>query len=408
MTADRPAGQQRDDGLLRIGVVGLGKMGLSHLSMIRAHPRVRVDAVVDSTAYVLDVLAKYTGLATFTDLDEALAAVPLDAVVIATPTRLHASMVQRCLEAGLHVFCEKPLCLTSADSKRLAALAHSRSRVTQVGYHNRFVGAFREVSSLLAAGAIGQVTHVLAEAYGPVTLRPKGSTWRSRREEGGGCLYDYAAHPLDLMTWYLGAPSGVGGTVLGTVFSAETEDEVYASLYFSNGTSGQLSVNWSDESYRKMTTKISLWGTAGKIYADRQECQVYLRDTAVAPAGYRHGWNVRYTTELTDPVWFYLRGEEYSAQLDHFVEKVAAGRLDGENTFASASVTDEVLEMLTTDAARGASTTTGSTPTSLGTVAVTPHGSRTRVDAATTRIVDIGRQAVSTARERYDQWKRRR
>ena len=83
-----------------------------------------------------------------------------------------------------------------------------------------------------------------------------------------------------------------------------------------------------------MTTRITIWGTAGRIYADRQECQVYLRDTAPIPDGYEQGWNVRYTTELTEPVWFYLRGEEYSAQVDHFVDRVKAGELDGLNGFA--------------------------------------------------------------------------
>lgn len=73
--------------MIRIGVVGLGKMGASHLAMIRAHPDVSVDAVVDSTGYVLDVLSKYTGLRTFTDFDTMLKEVDLDAVIIATPTR---------------------------------------------------------------------------------------------------------------------------------------------------------------------------------------------------------------------------------------------------------------------------------------------------------------------------------
>ena len=161
--------------------------------------------------------------------------------------------------------------------------------MTQVGYHNRFVGAFAEVKRLLDMGAIGRVTSVLAEAYGPVVLRDKGSTWRSKREEGGGCLYDYAAHPLDLLTWYCGAPSGVGGTVLGQVFSRQTEDEVFSTLYYPSGSTAQLSVNWSDESQRKMTTKLTFWGTNGRIYVDRQECQVYLRDTATIPEGYQAG-----------------------------------------------------------------------------------------------------------------------
>ncbi|GAA1996877.1 Gfo/Idh/MocA family oxidoreductase [Nakamurella flavida] len=364
--------------MIKVGIVGLGKMGLSHVAMIRAHPDVSVEAVVDSTGYVLDVLSKYTGLRTFSGMQEMLDAVELDAVIIATPTRLHAGMVRTALEAGVSVFCEKPLTLTSAESVELAELARSRGLVTQVGYHNRFVGAFQEVKKLLDAQAIGRVTHVLAEAYGPVVLKPKGSTWRSQRSEGGGCLYDYAAHPIDLVTWYLGAPTGVGGTVLGSVFSAETEDEVFSTLYFPDGVSGQVSVNWSDESYRKMTTRITLWGTQGRIHADRQECQVYLREEATAPEGYEPGWNVRYTTELTDEVWFYLRGEEYSAQLDAFVKRVQNRDLDGTNSFASAAVTDRVLELMVTDAAAGPRTlATGDAP-----VPVAPAPARTRAGTA--------------------------
>jgi len=226
-----------------------------------------------------------------------------------------------------------------------------------VGYHYRFVGAFQEVKRLLDAKAIGEVTHVLAEAYGPVVLKPKGSSWRTQRSEGGGCLYDYAAHPLNLVNWYFGAPKGVGGTVLNKIFSKETDDEVFGTLFFADGKSAQISVNWSDESFRKMSTKISIWGTAGRITADRQECQVYLRDTATSlPAGYQTGWNSRYTTDLTAPVWFYLRGEEYSAQLDYFVTCIEEKRAHNNvNSFESALATDKVISMMIADAEKGAS-----------------------------------------------------
>ena len=63
---------------------------------------------------------------------------------------------------------------------------------------------------LVDAGAIGRITHVLAEAYGPVVLKRQGSTWRTERTEGGGCLYDYAAHPINLVNWLL-RPAGAGG-----------------------------------------------------------------------------------------------------------------------------------------------------------------------------------------------------
>ena len=315
--------------MIRVAVVGLGKMGISHLALLRAHPKVDLAAVCDASGYILGMLKKYTGLATHSDYEKMLREVELDAVLIATPTRMHSQMVRSALERNVHVFCEKPFTLSTTDAKELAALGAERELVTQVGYHNRFVGAFREVKTLLDAGAIGTVTHALGEAYGPVVTKPKGSTWRSQRAEGGGCLYDYAAHPIDLLNWFLGEPVGVGGTVLNRVFSRETEDEVFSTLYYPEGKTAQISVNWSDESYRKMTTRMTVWGTAGRIFADRQECQVYLRDDAPRPPGYEPGWNARYTTELTDPVWFYLRGEEYSAQIDHFIERIDGRAVGG-------------------------------------------------------------------------------
>jgi predicted dehydrogenase len=193
-----------------------------------------------------------------------------------------------------------------------------------------------------------------------VVLKPKGGTWRSQRNEGGGCLYDYAAHIINLVNWYIGEPTGVGGTVMSRVFSREIDDEVSSTLYFPKEKTAQISVNWSDESYRKMTTRVTIWGENGRIYADRQECQAYLRDTARTPDGYEHGWNVRYTTELTEPVWFYLRGEEYSAQIDSFIHQVKEQRIDGVNDFASAASTDKVIAMMVADAQKGASTLSGS------------------------------------------------
>lgn len=342
--------------MIKVAVVGLGKMGLSHYAIVNAHPDVEVAGICDSSSYVLGVLKKYTGVTTYTDFDAMLDKADLDAVVIATPSSSHAGMVRAALERDLHVFCEKPFTLNPQDADALAALGDGRNLVTQVGYHNRFIGAFQEVKRLLDAGAIGVVTHVLGEAYGPVVLKPKGGTWRSQRTEGGGCLYDYAAHVLDLISWYVGEPVGVGGTALNSVFSREIDDEVFSTLYYPQGTTAQISVNWSDESYRKMTTRITFWGTKGRIFVDRQECQVYIRDTATPPAGYERGWNVRYTTELTEPVWFYLRGEEYSAQIDAFLQRVKERRTDGVNRFESAGLTDKIIGMLIADAEKGAST----------------------------------------------------
>ena len=126
-----------------------------------------------------------------------------EAVIVATPSQYHESIVRSALDQGIHVFLlRKPLCLDPAASESLSVLAESKGLVNQVGYHYRFVAAFQEMKRLLELGAIGTVSHVLAEANGPVVLRPKGSSWRTKKTEGGGCLYDYAAHPVNLLNWY--------------------------------------------------------------------------------------------------------------------------------------------------------------------------------------------------------------
>ena len=332
--------------MINVAVVGAGKMGLSHLSIARAHSDVNVSAVCDSSSYVLDILGKYTGLKTYTSMEKLLDEAPIDALIVSTPSHLHAGMVESAIERDIDVFCEKPFCIDITTGNRLANSARIKGLVTQVGYHNRYVASFREVKNLLDAGAIGKVTHALAEAYGPVVLKPSGTSWRTSRATAGGCLYDYAAHAVDLLTWYLGAPSAARGSVVNSIFSKETDDEVYSTLLFPGGTTAQVSVNWSDESERKMTTKVTFWGTHGRIYADRQEIRVYLRDQPTIPEGYRPGWNVRYTTELTDPQWFYVRGEEYSAQIDAFVRRVQNDEREGLNTFESAVRTDTALAMI--------------------------------------------------------------
>lgn len=340
-----------------IAVVGLGKMGLSHFAIVNAHPLARTMAC-EGQGFVADALARNVAAPVHRDYDAMLASERLDAVLIATPSRLHAPMVRAALERGLHVFCEKPFCLDWREADALAALAEARGVVAQVGYHYRYVGAFREMRRLVEAGAIGRVTHVLAEAYGPVVLRPKRATWRSAKGEGGGCLYDYAAHPLNLLNWLFGPPDRVAGSALVEVFSEGVDDQVMATLHWADGPTAQLSVNWSDESHRKMSTKVTLIGTNGRIQADRQECQAYLRAPVDGLPDYGAGWTVRYTTELTDEVGFYLRGEEYSAQVDDFVAAVAAGEgAARENGFRSAAQTDRTMAMILENARTGAAAT---------------------------------------------------
>jgi predicted dehydrogenase len=335
--------------MIRCGIIGLGKMGISHYAIINTHPDVSLIAVCDTSGLVLGGLKKYAQVQTFKDYRRMIDKCNLDCVIIATPTSSHVKIMQYAMEHNIHVFVEKPFCLNVHDGQAMVNLAQKQKLVNQVGYHNRFISVFQETKKLLDERAIGDIYHFTAEAYGQVVLKSDISTWRMKRSEGGGCLYDYASHVIDLMNYLIGPPDEVSGTVLRSIFSQDVADAVYSTFLYHNGKSGQLAVNWSDKTYRKMSTQVTVYGTKGKIVADRQECRIYLwgRDGF---GKLDQGWNILNTTELTKPVWFYLRGEEYSSQIDYFVEHIREGQMDNINSFASALQTDITVDLLIDDA----------------------------------------------------------
>jgi scyllo-inositol 2-dehydrogenase (NADP+) len=326
-------------------IVGLGKMGISHLAIANASRQLRVVGVCDSSSLIGQGVERYCNLPYIKEYSAVLADPEVAGVIIATPTRVHDAMIREALDAGKHVFCEKPMTLSADTSRALADQAAAAGLVGQVGYHNRFVGTFGEAKRLLDAGLIGRVRHVHAEAYGPVVLRPTAATWRSDPAQGGGCLYDYAAHPVNLMNWYVGAPQMCGGAELPQQYSSGVEDAVYANLNFADGVTGQVSVNWSDETMRKMTTRVTIYADGGKIIVDRQELMIFVGATGSPNGDYGAGWTVRNITELTENTDYYLRGEEYSAQIDSF-GRAMQGTARTVNDFASAADTDLTLEMI--------------------------------------------------------------
>jgi predicted dehydrogenase len=243
------------------------------------------------------------------------------------------------------VFCEKPFSLTVNDGLKMVELAAANKLVNQVGYHNRFIGTFNFLRKLVQSKIIGDLYHFVGEAYGPVVVKKKEATWRSESSEGGGCLFDYASHVINLVQFILGDVHDVNGVMLKKIYSKGVEDAVYSGMSLESGLSGMLCVNWSDETYRKMSTQITVMGTDGKIITDAQEIKIYLK-TDHPEFGLEKGWNMRYITDLTENVDFYLRGEEYSAQIDYFARQVKAKSVENVNSFSSALKTDIVIDLI--------------------------------------------------------------
>lgn len=331
--------------MIKVAVIGAGKMGISHLSILGANPDVEVVGVCDTSKMVNDFLNRYGKFNCFTEYQKMVEETKPDAVFVAVPTKFHYSIIKDLLNRKLHVFAEKPFCLTSAQGQELVALAASQGVVNQVGYHNKFIGTFQEVKRIVNSGVLGKIHHFVGESYGPVVTKPQQATWRSDPTEGGGCLLDYASHVIDLINDTLAPVSSVKGSVLDSIYSINVEDAVYALLELSNKVKGVLSVNWSDETYRKMSTTITIVGTKGKIISDASEIKVYLKDAKALP-GYGSGWTVKNITDLTAPVNFNLRGEEYTAQVDYFINAVLGKVPNTINTFQSAWQTDWAIELI--------------------------------------------------------------
>jgi predicted dehydrogenase len=334
--------------MIKAGIIGLGKMGLSHAAILSPHPQADLVAVCDTSSLILDAFKKFTNISVYSDYIKMLDNEKLDCVMVATPTRFHYPIVKYALDKGLHVFCEKPFSLTTQEGEDLVRQANQKWLVNQVGYHNHFIGTFIELKRLIRTGILGELVHFTGEAYGPVVVREKGGTWRSNPEEGGGCLFDYASHVINLIQEVISRPVKAQGSILKKIYSRDVEDAVYSILTLDSGLTGVLSVNWSDETYRKMSTSLTITGKKGKIICDATEIKIYLKE-ANQKEKLDKGWTIKYITEFAIPVNFYLRGEEYSAQIDNFISCIVDKKQTEVNSFEQGLYTDKVIELIIAD-----------------------------------------------------------
>jgi predicted dehydrogenase len=329
----------------KLGFVGVGKMGLSHLSIANAHSMANVIAMADPSAMVQSAFKQFSTISTYSDYNQMFKNETLDGVVISVPTKYHEIVVSDALENGLHVFVEKPFTLNLDHGLSFIRSAKQKQLINQVGYHNKFIGTFREAKRLLDHHLLGSLTNFEGRIVGPVLLKKKEATWRSSSSDGGGCLMDYAAHLIDLVNYLVGNIEKVLGADLISIYSTNVDDAVYAILNTENGIHGSITANWSDETYRKMHTALTISGTEAKMEVDATELKIYFKNDPHF-LGYEKGWNIKSINTLSGAVEFYLRGEEYSIQMDHFIRAIHHQVPNNINTFESAHVTDQVLSKI--------------------------------------------------------------
>jgi myo-inositol 2-dehydrogenase/D-chiro-inositol 1-dehydrogenase len=203
-------------GAVGIGLVGLGRMGRRHAVNLARTAGTDIVAACDPSPAALDWARDTLGVrALFDDYASLLADRNVDAVWIATPLTEHAPQVIAALEAGKHVFCEKPLSLEVADCVRVEqCAARHPSRKAMIGFVRRFDRSYRSAYDKMKAGAIGRpflVRSQTADQHDPsgffVQFAPSS----------GGIFVDMNVHDIDLARWFLGAPRVKRAFAAGTI-----------------------------------------------------------------------------------------------------------------------------------------------------------------------------------------------
>jgi scyllo-inositol 2-dehydrogenase (NAD+) len=183
-------------------LIGAGRAGALHATNIHRYvPDAQMSAVVDGDAGRAADVAADLRAKPFPTLAEAIAGADIDAVVIATPTFTHRDLAVEALEAGLHVFCEKPMALSAAECDDMNAAADAAGRVLQIGYVRRFQPEFVEAFARIQSGDIGEVTMVKSLTRGP-GLPP---AWAHDIALSNGMLAEVNSHCFDTLRWMAGS-----------------------------------------------------------------------------------------------------------------------------------------------------------------------------------------------------------
>ncbi len=334
---------------IKLAIIGFGRMGLTHYSIINSRPDVEIESIVDTSPIVLTMMKKYLPIKTYKDYNELFESSRPDAILVCTPPNLHYDVIEKASQKGIHVFAEKPFTTKYEEAIRLKNLFDSSELVNQVGYVNRFNDVFVKTKELLDDGVIGKVIRFKSEMFScTITKSDDASGWRASRESGGGAIFEMASHAIDLVNYLIGKPDKVVGSSVSQIYSKAVEDAMSTTLLYKSGTSGTIYINWSDPSYRKPTNKIEIFGDRGRILADQHSIKIFANKADIEH-NLREGWNTLYITDIFKPVPFYVRGNEFTRQLYHFVDCIQDRSLNNQCSFEDGANVHEVIDKIFSD-----------------------------------------------------------
>ncbi|MFT3917271.1 MAG: Gfo/Idh/MocA family oxidoreductase [Anaeromyxobacteraceae bacterium] len=253
----------------RLGFLGVGWIGRHRMRALLEAGVARAVALVDTSEDAARAaLAEAPGCERAGSLDDLLAR-GVDGVVVATPSALHADQAVRALEAGVPVFCQKPLGRSAAEARRVVDAARAADRLLGVDLSYRHVAGLARLRDDVRAGALGEVYAArlaFHNAYGP------DKAWfRDPALSGGGCLVDLGIHLVDLALWVLGDPEvrtataslHAGGRPVKAGAPGVVEDHAVALLELGNGATVELACSWWLPAGRDCELEVAFYGTRG-------------------------------------------------------------------------------------------------------------------------------------------------
>lgn len=249
----------------RLGFLGTGWIGQNRMAAMLATGAVDAAAVCDPSAENLAGALALAPDARPVDSLDAMLALGLDGVVIATPSALHAEQAIAALRAGAAVFCQKPLGRDAREARAVLSAARAADRLLGVDLSYRHTAAMQAIAPLVRSGALGRIFAidlVFHNAYGP------DKPWFYQRAlSGGGCLIDLGVHLVDLALWVLGYPAvtDVQADLRagGAAFGGDAVEDFASARFTAGDVPVRLACSWRLHAGRDAAIEAAFYGTEG-------------------------------------------------------------------------------------------------------------------------------------------------
>lgn len=327
---------------LRGGVIGLGKMGMVHATIINCLEHSHLAAVCEPTKLIYNTFREFAPhVNVYSDHREMLKKQELDFVFITTPSFLHIPMALDCVDSGCHIFVEKPLSVNAEDALPLIERLAGTRLISMTGYMMRYLATFHKAKEILDSGVLGKAITFNSRMY-VSQLFKEGKGWRyDLKKSGGGVIIMQATHAIDMLCWFFGFPDRLNASLINA-YSTVTEDFGHIVFNWQNGLMGWLDSSWSVHNHRMLETTFEIHGTKGTLVVNDDTVKLFL---AEARKNYPSGWTIITRPEIEKGVAIDIGGPQFTRQDKAFIDGILNGvplESDVSNGFKVQQIVDAI------------------------------------------------------------------